>query len=94
MWSMYIQNYDKKYFIVTNIKTRLKQFSLVNEILRFKQGCRYYEEYFNHYLCWYGIMSFEEFKKKYTGKENINSFLVEKLIDELDKFLPQKNCNY
>lgn len=28
--------YDKKYFIVANIKTRLKQFSLVNEILRFK----------------------------------------------------------
>lgn len=41
----------------------------------------YKREYYNHPLSWYGIVGLDEFKNFYTGKENINSFLVRKYLE-------------
>jgi asparagine synthase (glutamine-hydrolysing) len=43
----------------------------------------YKKEYYGHPLSWYGIVGLEEFKNYYTGRENINSFLVKKYLEKL-----------
>jgi len=44
----------------------------------------YKKEYYNHPLGWYGIIELDEFKKVYTGRENINTFLSRKYLNELN----------
>lgn len=41
-------------------------------------------EYSSHYLNWYSIMSEEDFKKWYTGIENINTYLLQHYIKYLN----------
>jgi len=41
-------------------------------------------EYNKHPLAWYGIMNKQQFKKFYTGKENINSFLAAEVLGEIN----------
>jgi len=45
----------------------------------------YKKEYYNHFLAWYGIINYNEFKEKYLRKGylNINSFLAENRIRRL-----------
>lgn len=48
-----------------------------------KNSLMYKNEYYNHPLCWYGIMGLDVFKKNYAGIENINSFVARDQIELL-----------
>lgn len=73
-------------FLKHCIKQILGTFGLLEFAKRLKyvkNSLMYRNEYYNHPLCWYGIVGLEEFKRNYTGIENINSFLARDQIELL-----------
>jgi asparagine synthase (glutamine-hydrolysing) len=54
-------------------------------ISSFRERARACSHYYEHSLCWYGIVSIEQFLKLYSEKENIYSFLVLKRMGLLNE---------
>lgn len=56
--------------------TRLGLDRLLREGVRMARRPFYRKEYLNHPLGWYGIMTLDQFRRLYDGRQNINSYLV------------------
>jgi len=78
------------------VRDSIKRLIVLLGLLEFSRSVKnaiktflYKKEYDNHPLCWYGIMKLNEFKKSYTGRENIYSFLAKIKVDNI-KFIKTK----
>lgn len=83
---------NKKQDIVSNSK-RFINWTPLYPLLSFvyRQYCysqKKRRDYDNHPLGWYGIVSRERFRKLYSGRENLNSFMVLEYLDEMSSNLP------
>lgn len=73
-------------FKIINLLKSIKKFININSNKK-----KIKEIYLNHPLQWYGIITFEEFKRHYTGMENINSFLSKLYVEYLENDNNNKN---
>jgi asparagine synthase (glutamine-hydrolysing) len=89
LYKTYVNNLSKE-IIKKNIEANPSERSWKNSKLLqlslfdgFIKTYRLHKNYERHPLAWYGIISKNEFKKIYTGKENIVSFLALKMLKNM-----------
>jgi asparagine synthase (glutamine-hydrolysing) len=61
----------------------LSLYPLAKATQRLLRRIFWYQEYENHFLAWYALIDRQDFKKLYTGKETLHSFLAKQYIMEL-----------
>lgn len=70
--------------LLKNMLIKFGAIDKVKYISTIYKKINYKREYYNHPLSWYGIMTEQDFKRQYTGKENINSFLAKERMKLLN----------